>query len=429
MNYFQSSFSVADMFAAISEHARRADAALDVRSSVSDILADIRVRGDGAVSELAARFDSATLDPAEFRLTEAQILAAGESLSAQGRAHVAYAHERLKAYAEHQRPASQRHVDANGSILEDRYVPVRRVACYIPGGTAPLVSTALHTVAFAKAAGVPEIVAISPPTFEGSLHPATIHAAHLAGATEIYRLGGVYGIAAMAFGTSSIRKVDLICGPGNAYVQEAKRQVFGAVAVDMIAGPSEVLVIADEPMVPGTVATDLLAQLEHGTRLERAFMISTSQRLCEAVYDSLKHTQSLGEARTRRVNFSNIFVCHVASIDDACELSNLIGPEHLELSIADPRAALELIVNAGAVFLGQNTPESVGDFIAGPSHVLPPRGGSASFSGLSTHTFMKRMSVVEYTRKGLEEGIPSLSFFADTEGLPFHKLAATERLN
>ena len=313
-----------------------------------------------------------------------------------------------------------------GVRVGEKFTPMDRVGVYIPGGAAPLVSTVIHTAGIAAAAGGKEIVAATPP---GGVHPGTLYAMKRAGVREIYRLGGVYGIAAMAIGTETIAPVEKIAGPGNAYVTAAKKLLFGEVSIDLVAGPSEILVLADHTADPRFVAADLLSQAEHGSGLEQAVLISTDRSLIDRVEAELLAQKKLlsREKLIDRVLEKGVFLIWAPSLKHAADLANRYAPEHLELQVADPHQTAKLIRAAGAIFLGPWTPEPAGDFCAGPSHVLPTASSARRFNGLSTTDFMRRSSMVEYSRRALAREAWIIEHFGNMEQLTAHANAATIR--
>ena len=405
-------------------------AALGTRGAFSDqvdrevaaILGEVKRDGDAAVCRFAHKFDHATLTPETFRVSRAELAAAGAALSDTARHALELVFGQLTVFAQQRRPQDWRFTPRPGVSLGERFVPLTRVAAYIPGGAAPLVSTTLHTLALARAAGVPELVLSSPPGKDGKVHPAILFAAQLAGATEVYRLGGVYAIGALAYGTASVRRVEKIVGPGNAYVTAAKRQVYGHVGLDLVAGPSEVAIIADETAKAEYLAADLLAQAEHGSGAEQALLLTTHAPLLAGVRAELERqaTSAARVACVRRVLDQGVVLLHVRDLDQAVELANQFAPEHLEIHTADPEAVAARITAAGALFLGPWTPEPVGDFTAGPSHVLPTGGAARFCSGLTVEHFYRRMSVVSYERAALLREAWALGEFARLEQLEAH---------
>jgi histidinol dehydrogenase len=317
-----------------------------------------------------------------------------------------------------------------GGMLGEKFVPYDRVGVYIPAGEAPLASTALMTAAIAKVAGVPEIVACTPCGKDGRVNPYVIYALDLAGATEIYKVGGIHSIGMMAYGTKTVKRVQKIVGPGGAYVTAAKRQVYGDVALDLVAGPSEIAVVADDNAEPRHVAMDLLSQAEHGTGWEKALLITPSQQVLDEVKKALiEHTKTL--SRTDGINRvaerGGIMLVKVENLEEGVELCNRFAPEHLELMVENPRKWMKKITCAGAIFLGAWTPESAGDFAAGPSHVLPTGGAAAKFAGLTVDDFRRRSSFIEFTRADLKDALHVIEAFGRVEGLDAHARSATIR--
>jgi histidinol dehydrogenase len=310
------------------------------------------------------------------------------------------------------------------------FQPFQRVGVYIPGGTAPLVSTALMTITLAKVAGCPEIVVCTPCGKDGTINPALLFAANVAGATEIHRVGGSQAIAAMVHGTETIRPVHKVFGPGNAYVVAAKRLLFGHVSVDLLPGPSETLVLADDSADPRFIAADLLAQAEHGSGHERVWMVTTSANQLKAVEKEIaRQLPTLGRREfIQKVLDANTWLIQVRDLDAAVALVNRLAPEHCEIMTRNPRALVPRIHAAGAIFLGQGSPTVLGDYVAGPSHVLPTGGAGRSFAGLTVDQFQRRTSVVEYSKPTLRKALKGVAAFAGLEGLDGHGRSAAIRL-
>ena len=401
----------------------------DIDRSVSEILERVRREGDGALSVFALQFDHVDLTPQEFRVSEAECRAAAEKVDSATRAAVDCAVCQIQEFSRRRLPVNWSCTPRAGVTLGEQFSPLERVGCYVPGGTAPLISTVVHTVAIAAAAGVREIVVVTPPGKDGAVNPALLYACQKAGATEIYRLGGVYGIAALAFGTTTVRKVEKIVGPGNAYVTAAKRQVYGEVALDLVAGPSEIMIIADASANAAFIAADMLSQAEHGSGREQAVMLSTSADLLPAVRDELlRQSKLLSRSECiEKVLQNGIFLVEVKDLAEAAALASLYAPEHLELIVEKPRELAPKITAAGAIFLGPWTPEPIGDFVAGPSHVLPTGGSARFFTGLTVEMFFRRSSLVEYDRNALERELPAVTCFAKNEGLDAHGNSAAIR--
>jgi len=394
------------------------------------LLADIRARGDAAVVAAARRFDGASLKAAEMRVSSRELSSAAQAVPARVKRAVKDAHERVRRYAEAGLREPWHMRTPQGGYTGEFYSPMDRVGVYVPGGTAPLASTAVMTVTLAKAAGVREIVACTPCGKDKTVNPVLLYALKLAGATEIYKVGGIQSIGLMAFGTKTVRPVQKIAGPGNAYVTAAKRQVFGYVAIDQVAGPSEIAVLADDSAKPAWVAADLLSQAEHGSGHEKALLVTDSQALAEAVADEIAwQTPGLSRAALveRVVAQGGILLAVVPDLKQGVELVNRFAPEHFEIMTRDARSLVNGVRAAGAVFVGPWTPEPSGDFVAGPSHVLPTGGAARMFSGLTADDFRRRHSFVEFTEKDLAETLASIETFAEVEGLDAHGRSASIR--
>jgi histidinol dehydrogenase len=401
----------------------------EISRRVAEIVAAVRGRGDAALLECTRRFDGVALTAPALAVRPEEYAAAERAVGEGTLRSLRYAAERIDRFHRECAPRSWRVKDDNGSHLGQEVRPLDRVAVYVPGGRAAYPSTVLMTVVPARVAGVREIVLVSPPSADGSLNAAVLAAARIAGVTEAYRVGGAQAVAALAYGTETIRRVDKIVGPGNIYVALAKARVFGDVGIDMVAGPSEVLVVADETADAGFVAADLLAQAEHDP-MARAVLLTPSAALRDAVAAELG--RQLAELPRREIARAAL-AAHgalvlTASLEEAVELANGLAPEHLELQVADPERLLARVRHAGAVFLGRHTPEVVGDYVAGPNHVLPT-GGTARFSSaLSTEDFVTRLSVIEYSREGLAEAGPHVAELSRVEGLDGHGAAAAIRI-
>ena len=401
----------------------------DIHRRVEEIVDAVRDKGDAALLELTERFDRVRMTAGELAVTAPELDAAERAVGETTMRALRYAAGRIERFHQETAPRSWRMTDALGSRLGQEVRPIDRVAVYVPGGRAAYPSTVLMTVIPARVAGVKEIVLVSPPSADKSLNAAVLAAARVAGVTEAYRVGGAQAVAALAYGTETIRRVDKIVGPGNLYVALAKSRVFGDVGIDMVAGPSEVVVVADESADAAFVAADLLAQAEHDP-MARAVLLTPSRGLIDRV---ARETSLRLGALPRREIAGAALQSHGAlvltrSLEEAVEVANLLAPEHLELQVEDPEALLPLVRSAGAVFLGRFTPEVVGDYVAGPNHVLPT-GGTARFaSALGTEDFVKRMSVIQYAQAGLREAGPHLAELARVEGLDGHGAAAAVRI-
>lgn len=393
------------------------------------VLAEVRAGGDRAVARCCRRFDGARLTPAQFRVTSEELAAASASVAPEFRRAARAVLARVERFARAGLRYDWRLRTDGGGTLGERFVPLRRVGVYIPGGAAPLASTVLMTVPLARVAGVAEIVACTPAGRDGRVDPHILCALHLAGATEVYRIGGIQAIAALAYGTETIAPVDKIVGPGGPYVAAAKRLVYGAVALDMVAGPSEIAVLADDTADPAAVAADLLSQAEHGTGFERTLLATPSAALARAVRAELPRQAArlTRPGPIRRVLEERTLLAVTPDLDAAVVLINRFAPEHLEILTRHPEDVARRVATAGAIFLGPWTPESAGDFAAGPSHVLPTGGTARFFSGLTVEDFRRRISVLALTRRDLEEMRPQIEEFARVEGLPGHAGSARAR--
>jgi histidinol dehydrogenase len=402
----------------------------EIENRTRSILDDVQLRGDAAVLEFTERFDGAKLAADRLAVSQAELfnasLAADESL----RKAVAGAEKNIAAFARKSLRKNWQMKNSHGASVGEKFDPFQRVGIYIPGGTAPLVSTALMTVTLAKAAGCREIVACTPCGRDGGINPALLFATRAAGATEIYRVGGAQAIAAMAYGTKTIRRVQKIFGPGNAYVVAAKRLLVGHVAIDLLPGPSELLVLADDTANPKFIAADMLAQAEHGSGHERVWLVTTSAKILSAVEKEIARQMPKLARREfiQRALQNNSWLIQVASVADAVALANRLAPEHCEVMTRNPRRVSEGILTAGAIFLGAWSPTVLGDYVAGPSHTLPTGGAGASFAGLTVDQFQRRTSVVEYSRDSLKKALPTVKKFAELEGLGAHGKSAEVRV-
>ena len=404
------------------------DAEIEARTKA--ILHEVFICGNDAVLKFTEKFDGAKLTAEQLAMTQAELfnasLAADESL----RAAVAEAEKNIADFAKKSLRKGWSAKNSHGASVGEKFDPFTRVGVYIPGGTAPLVSTALMTITLAKVAGCKEIVVTTPCGKDGSINPAVLFAARAAGATEIYRVGGAQAIAALAYGTKTIRRVQKIFGPGNAYVSMAKRLLVGRVAIDLLAGPSDLLVVADDTANPKFAASDMLAQAEHGSGHERVWLVTTSAKVLRAVEKEIsKQLAKLSRrAFIQRVLDRNVWLIQLPSLVDCVELANQIAPEHCEVITRDARKISGGIVTAGAIFLGNWSPTVLGDYVAGPSHVLPTDGAGASFAGLTVDQFQRRTSVVEYNRAALKKALKSVKKFAELEGLDAHGKSAEVRM-
>jgi histidinol dehydrogenase len=402
---------------------------VEIEQRTKEILHDVFIRGDDAVLEFTEKFDGAKLSAGQLAVTQAELMAA--SLKADGslRAAVAEAEANIASFAKKSKRKDWSGKNSHGAAVGEKFDPFQRVGIYIPGGTAPLVSTALMTITLAKVAGCQEIVVTTPCGRDGSINPAILFAARAAGATEIYRVGGAQAIAALAYGTKTIRRVQKIFGPGNAYVSMAKRLLVGRVAIDLLAGPSDLLVLADDTANSKFAAADMLAQAEHGSGHERVWLVTTSAKILKAVEKEIsKQLPKLARREfIQRVLDRNTWLIQLAGIADAVALANQLAPEHCEVITRDARRVSAGIVTAGAIFLGNWSPTVLGDYVAGPSHVLPTDGAGASFAGLTVDQFQRRTSVVEYNHASLKKALKTVKKFAELEGLGAHGESAEIR--
>ena len=398
-------------------------------AAARDVLAGIRRKGDRAVAHYVARFDGVKLVPSEFAVPAETIKAAVRAVSPEHRAALRKAHRRIAAFARAGMKKDWRVKTEGGGWLGEQFSPFDRVGVYVPGGEAPLVSTALMTATLAQVAGVREIVACTPCNADKAVDPALLMALDLAGATEIYRVGGIQSIGMLAYGTRTVRKVQKIVGPGGPFVTAAKRQVYGDVALDLVAGPSEIAVLADASANARWAAIDMLSQAEHGTGWEKALLVTTSAALARRVASELDRqaAELPREARIRKVLEHGVMLAVVRNLKDGAELCNRFAPEHLELMVRQANRWRREIRAAGAVFIGSATPESAGDFVAGPSHVLPTGGAAAMFSGLTVDDFRRRSSCIAYTRRDLRDALPVIEAFGALEGLEAHARSARMR--
>ena len=399
----------------------------EVASDVANIINDVRLRGDAAVADYTERFDRHVLGD-DWRIPAADCSEAFEALAPTLRAALELAATRIRAYHAGQVPADRDETDAEGVRLGARWSAVDAAGLYVPGGRAAYPSSLLMNAIPAKVAGVARLVVVTP-TPNGVINPLVLAAAHLAGVDEVWRIGGAQAVAALAHGTARIAPVDVITGPGNAWVAEAKRQLFGVVGIDMVAGPSEILVIADGLNDPGWIATDLLSQAEHDPAAQ-SILITDDARFADQVADLVGvELALLPTARVARESWdTHGTIIVVASLDEAPALANRLAAEHVELAVADPEPLFARLRHAGSVFLGRNTPEAIGDYVAGPNHVLPTGRRARFSSGLSVLDFMKRTSFIQLGEGALEAIGPAAIALAEAEGLSAHARSIEVRL-
>lgn len=408
--------------------ADRRESAVDVTRDVAGILAAVRERGDAALAEYTQRFDGHDLDDSGWRIEAQTCRQAFEALTSELREALELAAGRIRAYHAAQLPENRDYTDDAGVRLGAIWRPVDAAGLYVPGGRAAYPSSLLMNAIPAKVAGVERLVVVTP-TPKGEINPLVLAAAHLVGVDEVWRVGGAHAVGALAYGTERIAPVDVVTGPGNAWVAEAKRQLYGVVGIDMVAGPSEILVIADAGNEPRRIAADLLSQAEHDPS-SQAILITDDAAFADAVAAAVEtELAALATAETARLSWNdNGVVIDVASLDEAPALANALAAEHVEIATDDPEALMHAIRHAGSVFLGRMTPEAVGDYVAGPNHVLPTGRRARFSSGLSVLDFMKRTSFIQLDQAALEAIGPAAVALADAEGLPAHARSIQVRL-
>lgn len=405
---------------------RDAQAEADVSAAVDDVIETVRTRGDEALRDYTRRFDGAELT--DLRVTEAEIQAAWEATDADFRQTLELAAENIRTFHSRQIHSDFVLTREGGIVMGQRYTPIEKVGVCVPRSPVAFPSTILMNVIPAKLAGVQDIVLVTPPEADGSVSPAALAAAKVAGVDRIFKIGGAQAVAALAYGTESVPRVDKIVGPGGVFVAAAKRKVFGQVAIDMIAGPSEILVVADGKSDPAWAAADLLSQAEHDTHAA-AVLVTDSRPLAEAVQREIE-TQLADLPRrdiARKSLETNGRIFVTSSLEEAAEAANVIAPEHLELCVDDPFALLSRVRNAGSIFLGRSAPEALGDYYAGPNHTLPTSGTARFSSPLSVDDFVKKSSFLYYPQAAMQEAAPRIADFARREGLEAHARAALIR--
>lgn len=409
---------------------RRSAPPAGVEEIVKDIIAGVKARGDAELIELSNRFDKAGFKSAkELRVTESELAAAENAVDATTKKAIAASRKNVTDFAKRSLRKDWSGKNAQGAEVGERYLPFQRVGIYVPGGSAPLVSTSNMTVCLAAAAGCPEIVVMTPPGPGGTVNPALLYALKEAGATEIYKVGGAQGMAAMSLGTKTIKPVLKVYGPGNSFVVEAKRQLFGVVAVDLLPGPSEVVTLADSTGNPAFIAADMLAQAEHGGDSIMGF-VTDSEKLLDAVNAEIeRQIRTLSrQMQLKKALKDGAWMVLVEKLDDGVDLVNAFAPEHLSLIAKKEEAILPRITTSGAIFLGNYSPVAVGDFLAGPSHELPTGGAGKSFPGLTVDMFQRRTSIVRLDRESIRKSAPIVEAFAKVEGLDAHGRSATIRV-
>jgi len=409
-----------------------ASSGTDVSTTVTRVLEDVRTRGDAAVLQYTREFDGAVMQASALRVAPAELEASLKSLSATDKKAIREAIALVKDFHRKTLPKAWKAKNAQGGTVGERFYPIQRVGLYVPGGNVPLVSTVIMTAVLAKLVKCPQIAVCTPPNAAGEIAPGMLAALAMVGIDEVYKVGGVQAIGALAYGTKTIPAVDKIYGPGNAFVMEAKRQVLGTVGIDLLPGPSEVMVIADSGAKPAHIAADLLAQAEHGSGKEIIYFATTSKVLLGKVEKEIaKQMPSLGHAaKCEKVLGERCLAVLCKSLDQAAAVANYIAPEHLELQIADKsiEPLTRQITTAGAILQGYMTPTVLGDFTAGPSHTLPTGRAGRFFSGLQATDFMRRSSTVRYDAKALAKAAPVVATFARLERLDAHGKSLEIRL-
>ena len=402
----------------------------EAEKAAAEVLAAIRAEGDAAVARYVAKFEGAHLTPKRFRVTEKELAVAEAAVAPDLKRAVKDAYARVMRFSKASLRKPWTMKTPKGGTAGEFFSPMDRVGVYVPGGTAPLASTSVMTVTLAAAAGVKEIVACTPAGPTGTPNPVLLYALKLAGATEVYRVGGIQAIGLMAFGTKTVKKVQKIVGPGNAFVTAAKRQVYGYVGIDQVAGPSEIAVLADGTVSAQWVAADLLSQAEHGSGWEKSLLVTQSKAFAEEVKRALfAQTATLSRKALiqRVIDRDGILFAVTPTVEEGLELVNRFAPEHFEIMCKDATKLMKGVRSAGAVFAGAWTPESAGDFVAGPSHVLPTGGAANMFNGLTPDDFRRRHSFVAFTKGDLAQTKATIEAFARVEGLDAHGRAATIR--
>ena len=400
---------------------------VDVEKIVSDIISDVKERKDEALFEYTLKFDKAKLS--SLRVSEEEIENAIKTVDQEFLRILKRSADNIRNFCEKQKREGFEFINNDGALVGQKIVPIERAGLYVPGGTAAYPSTVLMDSIPALVAGVSRVVMVTPPDKEGKINPVILAAASVAGVKEIYKVGGAQAIAGLAYGTESIPKVDKIVGPGNAFVAEAKKQVFGLVSIDMIAGPSEIMVVADKKNNPEYIASDLLSQAEHD-KLASAVLITDDKDFANAVSEEIEKQipMLLREDIARQSIDENGKIIVVSDIQSAIDLANELAPEHLELCLDNAKEYLGKIKHAGSVFLGRNCPEAMGDYIAGPNHTLPTSGTARFSSALSVDDFIKKVQYVYYDEKSLKDTAKDVEYFAKKEGLTAHAKSAVIRI-
>lgn len=402
----------------------------NIEQRTIEIIREVELKGDKAILKLTRQFDNACLKASDLVVRPKDLLKSWSNALPKTKKAIRMAKSNVKSFALSSMRKNWKTQNSQGGIVGEKFDPFKRVGIYIPGGTAPLVSTSIMTITLAKAAGCSEIVACTPCDENGKVNPDLLAAIYSAGATEVYRIGGAQAIAAMGYGTRTIKPVQKIFGPGNAYVVAAKRLLFGRVSIDLLPGPSELFILADTTANPKYIAADLLAQAEHGSGHERVWLATTSKNLIIKVQQEIPHQLSALSRSTiiKKTLKRNGWIIHLKSISEGISLANQLAPEHCEIMLKSPKTALKEITTAGAIFIGPWTPTVLGDYLAGPSHTLPTGGAGVSFSGLTVDMFQRRTSVVQYTKQSLARSIETIRTISGLEGLDGHGSSAEIRI-
>ena len=424
------SYKEADFDAFAKKMHRRAVPTIELRDAVAAIISDVEATGDAALIAYTKRFDGVTLNAKNLFVTKAEMDAAEKSVSQATRDAISASLLNIHEFAKRSMRSDWSRRNAQGAVVGERFTPFDRVGVYVPGGKAPLVSTALMTAGFAQAAGVPSILAATPVGADGMVNAALLCALRAAGVTEVLKIGGAQAIAAMALGTKSVQPVDRIFGPGNRFVVEAKRQLVGAVSIDLLPGPSELLVLADKTGDAECIAADILAQAEHGGDSLVGFLTDSKALLGKVVKAIHRQLASLSRSKIiHEVLRQGTFLLHVKNFEQGMQLINDYAPEHLTLICEDEDFWLSKVRTAGAIYVGNQSPVAVGDFLAGPSHTLPTGGAGRSFSGLRADQFQRRTSIVKMNQSAVKKSLPIIEEFARLEGLDAHGRSVSIRLD
>lgn len=409
---------------------RRAVPTIELRDAVGAIISDVASQGDAALIAYTKRFDGVDLSAKQLFVTEKEFAVAEHAVTSATRDAIAASLSNIHEFAKRSMRSDWSRRNAQGATVGERFTPFDRVGVYVPGGKAPLVSTALMTAGFAQAAKVPEIIAATPVGADGTVNPSLLYALRAAGVTEVLKVGGAQAIAALALGTKSVRPVDRIFGPGNRFVVEAKRQLVGAVSIDLLPGPSEILILADKTGNPECIAADILAQAEHGGDSAVGFLTDSKALQGKVVKAIQRQLASLSRSKIiHEVLRTGTFLLHVKNMQQGMQLVNDFAPEHLSLIAAEEDFWLAKVRTAGAIYLGNLSPVAVGDFLAGPSHTLPTGGAGRSFSGLRADQFQRRTSIVKMNLSAVKKSLAHVEEFARIEGLDAHGRSVSIRLD